>query len=142
MSRRLFAPVAFAVLLAAPLRASDPSAVTAAATERPRTRVLDVSMNGAATFSSTRGGLGHIAESKRGDTFLVLGGIYGGGTIPPGEGTFDPGRAGKVGSWLCRGAFNALTRCGDRRRLAREGKSRRKAASPWSAAQSTRRTFS
>jgi hypothetical protein len=48
---------------------------------------------------------------RRGDTFIVNGKIYPGGTIPVG-GTFDhpspfgPDSPGSIGTWVCRGTFN------------------------------------
>lgn len=49
---------------------------------------------------------------KRGDSFMVRGKIYRGGTIPPGgtldmPGPFDIDTApGAIGDWICRGVFN------------------------------------
>lgn len=41
----------------------------------------------------------------RGSSFIVNGKIYPGGTIPPGNG-FDINTPGRIGTWVCRGAFN------------------------------------
>ena len=47
-----------------------------------------------------------------GDTFIVSGKLYRGGTIPPG-GTFDnpspfgPDSPGSIGNWVCRGTVNS-----------------------------------
>ncbi len=83
-------------LVAAPASAGD---------HRP-VWVLDVSMDSASTWSSTRGDLDHLAENRRGDTFLVRGSIYPGLTIPTGDNLFGPDEPGRVGTWMCRGVFN------------------------------------
>jgi hypothetical protein len=41
----------------------------------------------------------------RGSTFIVNGKIYPGGTISAGNG-FDINTPGRIGTWVCRGAFN------------------------------------
>ena len=52
-----------------------------------------------------------LIQVKRGNTFIVDGKIYPGGTIPPG-GDFDnpspfgPDSPGSIGKWTCRGVFN------------------------------------
>jgi len=43
--------------------------------------------------------------SNRGDTFVVQGKIYPGGTIPKGNGVFSPDNPGSIGAWICRGAW-------------------------------------
>jgi hypothetical protein len=43
--------------------------------------------------------------SHRGDTFIVSGKIYPGGTIPAGQGVFSPDNPGSVGDWTCRGVW-------------------------------------
>ncbi len=43
--------------------------------------------------------------SNRGDTFIVQGKIYPGGTIPKGNGVFSPDNAGSIGTWICRGTW-------------------------------------
>jgi len=43
--------------------------------------------------------------SHRGDTFIVAGKIYPGGTIPAGEGVFSPDNPGSIGKWICRGVW-------------------------------------
>ena len=43
--------------------------------------------------------------SHRGDTFIVAGRIYPGGTIPAGEGVFSPDNPGSIGKWICRGVW-------------------------------------
>ncbi|SRR5260370_6594880 len=43
--------------------------------------------------------------SHRGDTFIVSGKIYAGGTIPAGQGVFSPDRPGSIGDWTCRGVW-------------------------------------
>jgi len=43
--------------------------------------------------------------SNRGDTFIVQGKIYPGGTIPKGNGVFSPDNPGSIGTWICRGAW-------------------------------------
>jgi hypothetical protein len=42
---------------------------------------------------------------SRGDTFIVDGKIYPGGTIPSGQGVFSPDMPGSIGTWVCRGVF-------------------------------------
>ncbi len=75
----------------------------------PITVVLDVACD-ARTFRLGNGRL--LPEAKRGDSFIVEGKIYPGGTIPPGgtleaPGTFNPDTAaGSTGKWVCRGTFN------------------------------------
>jgi hypothetical protein len=43
--------------------------------------------------------------SHRGDTFIVSGKIFPGGTIPAGSGVFSPDNPGSIGSWVCRGVW-------------------------------------
>ena len=43
--------------------------------------------------------------SHRGDTFIVAGKIYPGGTIPSGDGVFSPDNPGSIGKWICRGVW-------------------------------------
>lgn len=43
--------------------------------------------------------------SHRGDTFIVSGKIYPGGTIPAGQGVFSPDNVGSIGDWTCRGVW-------------------------------------
>ncbi len=45
------------------------------------------------------------AGSNRGDTFIVQGKIYPGGSIPKGNGVFSPDNLGSIGTWICRGAW-------------------------------------
>ena len=45
------------------------------------------------------------AGSHRGDTFIVSGKIYPGGTIPAGQGVFSPDNSGSIGDWNCRGVW-------------------------------------
>lgn len=45
------------------------------------------------------------AGSSRGDTFIVQGTIYPGGTIPKGDHVFSPDNSGSIGSWICRGTW-------------------------------------
>src|SRR2546428_784121 len=45
------------------------------------------------------------AGSNRGDTFIVQGKIYPGGTIPKGNGVFSPDNSGSIGTWICRGTW-------------------------------------
>lgn len=49
-------------------------------------------------------------EIRRGDTFVLNGKIYAGGTIPEGgtrsaPSSFGPDHAGSIGTWFCRGSF-------------------------------------
>jgi len=43
--------------------------------------------------------------SHRGDTFIVAGRIFPGGTIPAGNNVFSPDNPGSIGKWICRGAW-------------------------------------
>jgi hypothetical protein len=43
--------------------------------------------------------------SQRGDTFIVSGKIYPGGTIPNGNAVFSPDNPGSIGNWTCRGVW-------------------------------------
>ena len=43
--------------------------------------------------------------SNRGDTFIVQGKIYPGGTIPKGNNVFSPDNPGSIGTWICRGVW-------------------------------------
>lgn len=43
--------------------------------------------------------------SHRGDTFIVAGRIFPGGTIPQGDNVFSPDNPGSIGKWICRGAW-------------------------------------
>lgn len=43
--------------------------------------------------------------SNRGDTFIVQGKIYPGGTIPKGNDVFGPDNPGSIGTWICRGTW-------------------------------------
>ncbi|MGH9838215.1 MAG: hypothetical protein ACREEM_05470 [Blastocatellia bacterium] len=90
----------------------DPSAAPAAKDfldNIPLTVVLDVACD-ARTFRLGNGRL--LPEAKRGDSFIVEGKIYPGGTIPPGgtleaPGPFNPDTApGSIGKWVCRGTLN------------------------------------
>lgn len=45
------------------------------------------------------------ASSHRGDTFIVGGKIYPGGSIPAGQGVFSPDNPGSIGKWICRGVW-------------------------------------
>ena len=52
-----------------------------------------------------------LIQVKRGNTFIVDGKIYPGGTIPPGgdfdnPSSFGPDSPGSIGKWTCRGVFN------------------------------------
>lgn len=42
---------------------------------------------------------------NRGDTFIVQGRIFPGGTIPKGNNVFSPDRDGSIGQWICRGTW-------------------------------------
>jgi hypothetical protein len=45
------------------------------------------------------------SDSNRGDTFIVQGKIYPGGTIPKANNVFSPDNAGGIGTWICRGTW-------------------------------------
>jgi hypothetical protein len=51
----------------------------------------------------------NIGLIKRGNTFIVTGKIYPGGTIPAGGSfgspVFSPDTPGSIGTWICRGTF-------------------------------------
>src|SRR5262245_40477822 len=75
----------------------------------PLTLVFDVATD-ARSLRINRGA--PLPEAKRGDSFIVEGKIYPGGTIAPGgtlaaPGPFNPiTAAGSIGKWVLRGAFN------------------------------------
>lgn len=75
----------------------------------PLTLVFEVATD-ASTFRLNRGAA--LPEAKRGDSFIVEGKLYPGGTITPGgslqsPGPFDPHTAaGSIGKWVLRGVFN------------------------------------
>jgi hypothetical protein len=62
--------------------------------------VLDVAFDGA-TFVLNQVTPGAPAIA-RGDTFVLNGKVFPGGTIPPGSG-FDPNASGSIGNFVCRG---------------------------------------
>src|SRR5262249_24370231 len=43
--------------------------------------------------------------SHRGDTFIVAGRIFPGGTIPAGDRVFSPDNPGSIGKWICIGVW-------------------------------------
>jgi hypothetical protein len=80
--------------------------------------VLDISIDGR-TFRLDPAALNsnpfdpplNLLGVKRGDTFIVEGKIFPGGTIPAGgafgaAGVWSPDHAGSIGTWICRGTFN------------------------------------
>jgi hypothetical protein len=90
----------------------DPFAVPAARDSLdhiPLTIVFDVATD-ARTSRLNRGA--SLPEAKRGDSFIVEGKLYPGGTLPPGgtlqnPGPFNPDTApGSIGKWVLRGTFN------------------------------------
>jgi len=81
--------------------------------------VLDISIDGR-TFRLDPAALNpnpfdptfNLLGVKRGDTFIVQGKIFPGGTIPAGgafgaAGVWSPDHAGSIGTWICRGTFDA-----------------------------------
>ncbi len=64
---------------------------------------IDVACDGR-TYRQSDGATS-VAASQRGDTFVVEGTIYPGGTIPAGENVFSPDRPGSIGRWICRGVW-------------------------------------
>ena len=90
--------------LALALLATAPPAVRAS---HDRTLVVDVALD-TRTFTYDRGVKpfeSNPPDILRGDTFIVNGKVYRGGTIPRGEGVFSPDEPGAIGDWLCRGVF-------------------------------------
>jgi hypothetical protein len=90
--------------LALALAATSPAAVRAS---HDRTLILDVALD-ARTFTFDRGVKpfeSNPPDILRGDTFIVNGRVYRGGTIPSGQGVFSPDTPGAIGDWLCRGVF-------------------------------------
>ena len=67
------------------------------------TFTIDVSCD-ARTYRQNSADLS-AAGSNRGDTFIVQGKIYPGGTIPKGDHVFSPDNPGSIGSWICRGIW-------------------------------------
>src|SRR5690606_19463774 len=68
---------------------------------RPISQVYDVAYDA----GLTRTLYGVPGTISRGDTFIVTGRIYPGGTIPAG-GVFNPDTPGSIGTWTCRGVYN------------------------------------
>ena len=63
-------------------------------------------------------------EIKRGDTFVLNGKIYPGGTIPSGgtkaqPSSFGPDSGGSIGTWFCRGSFLVGSEKNDREKIQR-----------------------
>ena len=71
--------------------------------EKERVMVIDVACD-ARTYKQNN--VDPAAQgSHRGDTFIVAGKIYAGGTIPSGDGVFSPDNPGSIGKWICRGVW-------------------------------------
>jgi len=90
--------------LALAVLAMSPGAVRAS---KPHRLVLDVALD-TRTFTFDRGVKpfeSNPPDILRGDTFVVNGKVYPGGTIPAGESVFSPDEPGAIGDWLCRGVF-------------------------------------
>lgn len=103
LSTSLLASALVALALITP---SQPGATSVTQADSASTVVLDVAFNGA-TFVLNQVTPGAPAIA-RGDTFVLNGKVFAGGTIPPGAG-FDPNSSGSVGDFVCRGTslFNA-----------------------------------
>ncbi len=100
------ATIAGRCVLALGVLAISPGAVRASHPHAHRL-VLDVALD-TRTFTFDRGVKPFEAippDILRGDTFIVNGKIYPGGTIPAGQGVFGPDEPGAIGDWLCRGVF-------------------------------------
>lgn len=69
----------------------------------PKQLIIDVACD-ARTYSQNNVDPS-LANSHRGDTFIVSGKIYPGGTIPSGNGIFSPDNPGSIGKWICRGVW-------------------------------------
>jgi hypothetical protein len=81
----------------------SPAEMARADRERERVFIIDVACD-ARTY--TQNNVDPAASgSHRGDTFIVQGRIYPGGTIPAGEGVFSPDNPGSTGAWICRGVW-------------------------------------
>jgi hypothetical protein len=83
-----------------------PATTTSQATQ---TVTYDVACDGN-TFTLNRQDVSMTEKIKRGDTFVLNGKIYPGGTIPSGgsrnePSSFGPDQGGSIGTWFCRGAF-------------------------------------
>jgi hypothetical protein len=83
----------------------QPATTTAQAVQ---TVTYDVACDGN-TFTLNRHD-SSASEIKRGDTFVLNGKIYPGGTIPEGgtrsqPSSFGPDQGGSIGTWFCRGSF-------------------------------------
>ena len=116
MKRLIFSLATLALLgasLGAGVRTDAARAAEVAGDETDRDRdertiVVDVACD-ARTYRNNRGA--PINESLRGDSFIVNGKIFPGGTIPAGgtpeqPGDFDPDTPGSVGDWTCSGIYN------------------------------------
>lgn len=83
-----------------------PATTTSQATH---TVTYDVACDGN-TFTLNRQDTSATDKIKRGDTFVLNGKIYAGGTIPSGgtkaePSSFGPDQGGSIGTWFCRGSF-------------------------------------
>ena len=96
---------AAAWLVSVPAQAAGKKA--RAAEDQPNTLVLDVAFNGQTLNYSRFDAIG--AGPVRGDTFIITGKVYPGGTIPDGDTTFTfaPDSDGSVGSIVCTGMYTA-----------------------------------
>lgn len=108
MKRSVIALLILGLLPAIPSAASRTEDVSTAKAAGEKVIVLDVACD-ARTFRLNRGGT--LLDALRGDSFIVNGKVYPGGTIEPGgtpdaPGPFDPDTApGSIGNWVCRGTF-------------------------------------
>ncbi len=80
----------------------------ATSVQAAQTVIYDVAADGN-TFTLNRQ-KDTASEIRRGDTFVLNGKIYAGGTIPEGgtrsePSSFGPDQPGSIGTWFCRGSF-------------------------------------
>jgi hypothetical protein len=100
MKRLLQSPFILALVALAPVIATQLCASLVTQADTARVVVLDVAFDGA-TFVLNQVAPGAPAIT-RGDTFVLNGKVFPGGTIPSGTG-FDPNSSGSIGNFVCRG---------------------------------------
>jgi hypothetical protein len=100
MKKLLLSLLVLALVVLAPTNPSQVGTVQVAQADTTSVIVLDVAFDGATfVLNQVTPGAPDIA---RGDTFVLNGKIFAGGTIPAGS-DFDPNSAGSIGKFICRG---------------------------------------
>lgn len=81
--------------------------VTRAAADGDRTFTVDVALDAATYVQNDVNPSEGMAVFSRGDTFILGGTIYPGGTLPSGTANNDPNAPGGIGKITCRGTYLA-----------------------------------